>query len=63
MNFFPQDRSGLMLDNCAVHKSAALCDVIEAKGQYNLLSTFVLTLIIRMHITFSSTLLTGFEFY
>ena len=62
MNPFPQDRSVLILDNCAIHKSAALREVIEAKGQYNLLSTFVLTLvIIRMHITFSSTLFTGIE--
>ncbi|KIM77506.1 hypothetical protein PILCRDRAFT_795832, partial [Piloderma croceum F 1598] len=32
MNPFPQDRSVLILDNCAIHKSAALCEVIEAKG-------------------------------
>ena len=36
MNPFPQDRSVLILDNCAIHKSAALREVIEAKGEYNL---------------------------
>jgi hypothetical protein len=59
MNPFPQDRCVLILD-----KSAALCDVIEAKDEYSLLSTVVLILIIiRMHITFSPTLFTRFEPY
>jgi len=62
MNPFPQERSVLILDNYAIHKSAALHEVIEKKGEYNLLSTVVLILIvIRMHITFSPTLFTRFE--
>ena len=64
MNPFPQDRSVLILGNCAIHKSAALREVIEAKGECNLLSIVVLILIIiRMYITFSPTLFTRFEPY
>jgi hypothetical protein len=32
MNPFPQEKSVLILDNCAIHKSAALREVIEAKS-------------------------------
>ena len=64
MNPFPQDRSVFILDNCAIHKSAALCEVIEVKGEHNLLFTVVLILImIRMHINFPATLFTRFEHY
>jgi len=32
MNPYPQDRSVLILDNCAIHKSTALREVVEAHG-------------------------------
>ncbi|KAF8220664.1 hypothetical protein L208DRAFT_1066892, partial [Tricholoma matsutake] len=31
MNPFPQDRSVLILDNCAIHKSELLREVVEAQ--------------------------------
>ncbi|KAF8234700.1 hypothetical protein L208DRAFT_1547145 [Tricholoma matsutake] len=31
MNPFPQDRSVLILDNCAIHKSELLHEVVEAQ--------------------------------
>jgi hypothetical protein len=34
MNPYPQNKSVLILDNCAIHKSAALREVVEAKGWY-----------------------------
>jgi transposase len=33
MNPYPQDNSVLVLDNCAIHKSTALREVVEAQGQ------------------------------
>lgn len=32
MNQYPQDRSVLILDNCAIHKSNVLREVVEAYG-------------------------------
>jgi transposase len=32
MNPYPQDCSVLILDNCAIHKSMALREVIEGQG-------------------------------
>jgi len=32
MNQYPQDNSILILDNCAIHKSEALREVVEACG-------------------------------
>ncbi|CAK5279006.1 unnamed protein product, partial [Mycena citricolor] len=32
MNCFPADRSVLMLDNCAIHKSILLREIVEAQG-------------------------------
>lgn len=34
MNAFPNDNSVLILDNCAIHKSAFLREVVEAHGIY-----------------------------
>jgi transposase len=34
MNPYPQNRSVLILDNCAIHKSAALREVVEAQGMF-----------------------------
>lgn len=39
MNPYPQDRSVLILDNCAIHKSEVLREVIEATGKKNILLT------------------------
>ena len=33
MNPYPQDKSILVLDNCAIHKSDVLCEVVNAHGQ------------------------------
>jgi transposase len=33
MNPYPQNNSILVLDNCAIHKSAVLREVVEANGQ------------------------------
>ena len=33
MNPYPQNKSVLILDNCAIHKSVALREVVEAKGK------------------------------
>jgi transposase len=35
MNPYPQDCSVLILDNCAIHKSEVLREVIEATGKKN----------------------------
>jgi transposase len=32
MNAFPNDNSVLILDNCAIHKSAYLREMVEAQG-------------------------------
>ena len=32
MNWYPQDNSILILNNCAIHKSNVLWEVIEASG-------------------------------
>jgi len=32
MNRYPQDRSILVLDNCAIHKVHAIRDIVEAQG-------------------------------
>jgi len=32
MNPYPQDRSVLILDNCAIHKSEYLREMVEAQG-------------------------------
>lgn len=34
MNAFPGDRSVLVMDNCAIHKSEALREVVEGWGMY-----------------------------
>lgn len=36
MNPYPQDRSVLILDNCSIHKSEALREVVEAQGESTL---------------------------
>ncbi|KIK00677.1 hypothetical protein K443DRAFT_76879, partial [Laccaria amethystina LaAM-08-1] len=33
MNPYPQDRSVLILDNCVIHKSALLREMVEAKSK------------------------------
>lgn len=33
MNPFPQDRSVLILDNCSIHKSEVLRELVEEKGK------------------------------
>ena len=33
MNPYPQDNSIIVLDNCAIHKSEVLREVVEANGQ------------------------------
>lgn len=33
MNPYPQDCSVLIIDNCAIHKSAALCEIVEGVGR------------------------------
>ena len=32
MNTYPQDRRVLILDNCAIHKSEYLREMVEAQG-------------------------------
>lgn len=34
MNPYPQDNSVIILDNCAIHKSAALREMVEAQGEW-----------------------------
>jgi len=34
MNRYPQDRSVLILDNCAIHKSTYLREMVEAQGVF-----------------------------
>jgi hypothetical protein len=34
MNPYPQDKSVLILDNCAIHKSEALREVVESFGEF-----------------------------
>jgi hypothetical protein len=34
MNPYPQDNSVLILDNCAIHKSAILREMVEAQGEW-----------------------------
>lgn len=34
MNPYPQDRSILILDNCAIHKSELLREVVEAQSKF-----------------------------
>ena len=36
MNPFPQDRSVLILDNCAIHKSELLVEAVEQKGTHHM---------------------------
>jgi hypothetical protein len=33
MNLYPQDKSVLILDNCVIHKSCVLYEVVHAHGQ------------------------------
>jgi hypothetical protein len=33
MNPYPQDKSILILDNCAIHKTRALREIVEGSGQ------------------------------
>jgi DDE superfamily endonuclease len=33
MNPYPQDKSILILDNCAIHKTRALREIVEGNGQ------------------------------
>jgi hypothetical protein len=39
MNPYPQDNSILIMDNCAIHKSDALRDIVEAHSLYFFLLT------------------------
>ena len=39
MNPYPQNKSVLILDNCAIHKSAALREVVEAQGIFSYQTT------------------------
>jgi hypothetical protein len=34
MNPYPQDKSVLILDNCAIHKGEALREVVESVGEF-----------------------------
>lgn len=44
MRPFPQDRSVLILDNCAIHKSDTLRQMVEAKGVFIAQSVVFLSL-------------------
>lgn len=35
MNPYPRDNSVLVLDNCAIHKSAALREMVEAQSEWS----------------------------
>ncbi len=60
MKPYPQDKSVLILDNCAIHKSDALHEVVEANREFFLKVNTFLTFD-RLCAYVSSTLLTRFE--
>lgn len=41
MQPYPQDKSVLILDNCAIHKNAALREVIESTGEFCLYTIYI----------------------
>ncbi|KAJ7247434.1 hypothetical protein B0H12DRAFT_1176342 [Mycena haematopus] len=61
MNSYPNDRSVLILDNCAIHKSEYLREVVEAQG-FSFLSHLVMLLMCyRLCSSLSSAIFTRFQ--
>jgi hypothetical protein len=61
MNKFPNDRSVLILDNCAIHKSEYLREIIEAQGFFHTSLLVNLLICSRLCPSVSSTILAGFQ--
>jgi hypothetical protein len=60
MNKFPNDRSVLILDNCAIHKSEYLREIIEAQGFSHTSLLVNLLICSRLCPSVSSAILAGF---